>query len=388
MMRNERCPLCGSETDLVIQLRLNAKMNIPAEPGIRHCASDNFLFVANGCQTDYDEYYKSLANDSYHAELSGRSTRSPISELQRGRLVQALGEFFDRSRKVLDFGCGEASLLVELAIEFPASTFWGFDPGPAAQIGTKKAKALNLDNLSIADLETSTLYGPYDLVVASHVIEHLLDFDVLHLLNTLLGEGGLLYIEVPNALQYIEYERREFLYYFDRLHVNHFTPQSLTRLVAVHGFGYVRHFEYAFPYRDGNEYPALGMLFRKGREICGISSPSILDTARRYISQEKERAKAVAGQLNACEGVLVWGAGDNLHRSAENGGPLSNLQNMVVLDRRPQEISIGGRKYITQDPQEGIRRYSWPVVITVSEGRKSLGDLVRQIDPQRPVFFV
>ncbi len=388
MIRNHRCPICESASDSVLKLRLNTKMKLPTEPEIRYCALDNFLFVANGSQQDYDEYYKFLANDSYHSELSGGNLRSPISKLQRDHLVEASGGFFESNRRVLDFGCGEASLLVELAIDFPSSIFFGFDPGPASQIGRSKAESLGLKNLFVADLKECMDRGPYDLVIASHVVEHLLDFDLLHLLNTLLIEGGLLYVEVPNALQYSTHNRQEFLYYFDRLHVNHFTPQSLARIAAKAGFGYLRHFEYGFPYRDGNAYPGLGMFFKKGEPSSAISSPSLLETTQRYISQEKERARKVAAQFNACEGVLVWGAGDNFYRSVENDGPLSGLSNMVLLDRRPQEISIGDRKYTTRDPQSGIRLHPWPVVVTVSEARKSIGEQVVNIDPSREIFFV
>jgi hypothetical protein len=206
--------------------------------------------------------------------------------------------------------------------------------------------------------------------------------------NSLLANNGLLYIEVPNSLHYATHERREFLYYFDRIHVNHFTPQSLVRLLAPHGFGYVGHFEYTFPYRDGGEYPALGMLFRKDQGTVGISSPSIHQTAMLYISQEKARAKALTEQLKAFDGVLVWGAGDNFHRSSENEGPLSNLKNVVVLDQRPQEIVIGDRRWTTEIPAEGIRRYSWPVLITVSVGRNAICQQVKEIAPSRQVFFL
>jgi 2-polyprenyl-3-methyl-5-hydroxy-6-metoxy-1,4-benzoquinol methylase len=388
MKRNERCPLCESATELLLQLSFNVKLNLPTKPEIRYCSPDNFLFVASGSQPDYDEYYKSLANDTVHGEVAGGNLRSPISILQMSHLVPALGDFFSQPRKVLDFGCGEASLLVELASEFPSSTFVGFDPGPAAQIGSNKATVLGLRNLLVADLNTSIAKGPFDLVIASHVVEHLLDFDLLNLLSDLLTPNGLLYIEVPNSLQYETRNRQEFLYYFDRLHVNHFTPQSLARLAAAHGFGNLSHLEYAFPYRDGGEYPALGMHFQKGQHAVEISSASLLEASQRYIAKEKARAKTVSAEFENYEGVLVWGAGDNFFRSIENGGPLYKLPNMIVLDRRPQEITIGNRKFATENPQESIQRYPWPVVVTVSEGRKSIGDQVTQIDPSRRIFFV
>jgi 2-polyprenyl-3-methyl-5-hydroxy-6-metoxy-1,4-benzoquinol methylase len=385
-MRNDRCPICGSESAEVLQLHFNVKMNLPTEVTLRHCASDNFLFVASGDQNSYDEYYKSLANDSYHSELAGGDLHSPISRLQRDQLAGLLDGFFFQSKKVLDFGCGEGWLLIELASEFPSSIFRGFDPSPGAPIGSLKAQTLGLKNLTISDQKPSD--APYDLIIASHVVEHLLNFDLLHSWNSLLAENGLLYIEVPNSLQYATHERREFLYYFDRIHVNHFTPQSLVRLLAAHGFGYVAHFEYKFPYRDGGEYPALGMLFRKGQEAVGISSPSIHQTAMLYISQERVRAKALTEQLKTFEGVLVWGAGDNFHRSSENGGPLSDLTNIVVLDQRPQVIMIGDRRWITEIPAEGIRRYSWPVLITVSVGRNAICQQMKEMDPSRQVFFL
>jgi 2-polyprenyl-3-methyl-5-hydroxy-6-metoxy-1,4-benzoquinol methylase len=371
-----------------LRLRFNKKVSLPTEVDVRHCTPDNFLFVASGRQEDYDEYYKSLVNDSYHAELSGGSLHSPISILQRSYLVEALGGFFGISRKVLDFGCGEASLLIELASDFPTSTFFGYDPGPAAQLGSSKASALGIKNLLISDLTAIKQHGPFDLVIASHVIEHLLDFDLLHLLHNLLVDDGLLYIEVPNPLRYETNQRKEFLYYFDRLHVNHFTPQALTRLCAGYGFGYMQHFEYAFPYRDGGDYPALGMLLQNSTGGVEFLSPSIHDASTKYISAEKQRARAIQGKLDAFEGVLVWGAGDNFYRSCENDGPLSRLRNMVVLDRRPQRISMGGKEYKVEIPQEALMHYPWPVVITVSEGRNALSEQVMRIDPQRPLFFV
>ena len=385
-MRSDRCPICGSESTEILYLHFNVKMNLPTEVTIRHCASDNFLFVASGDQDSYEDYYKSLANDSYHAELAGGDLHSPIARLQRDHLANLLDGFFCQSKKVLDFGCGEGWLLMELASEFPSSNFWGFDPSPGARIGSRRAQMLGLKNLTISDQKPSE--ASYDLVVASHVVEHLLDFDLFHSWNSLLAENGLLYIEVPNSLQYATHERLEFLYYFDRIHVNHFTPQSLVRLLAPYGFGYVAHFEYKFPYRDGDEYPALGMLFRKGRDTVDISSPSIWQTAALYISQEKRRAKGLIEPLKMFEGVLVWGAGDNFYRSSENEGPLSDLPNIVVLDKRPQVIVIGDRRWITEIPAEGIRLYRWPVVITVSEGRKAICQHVKEIDPSRQVFFL
>ena len=260
--------------------------------------------------------------------------------------------------------------------------FFGFDPGPGAKIGSQKANLLDLSNMEITDLKASDRGDSYDLVIASHVMEHVLDFRLLLHLNGLLAENALLYVEVPNSLRYESYHRREFLYYFDRLHVNHFTPQAAATLAAAYGFGYVRHFEYAFPYRDGADFPGLGCYLEKEHNESRYPRRKSLDAANRYIAQERRRAETVVKQFDKFEGILVWGgSSDNLFRSAENGGPLSGPLKMVLLDRRQQEIVIGKRRWSTVDPEEGILRNPWPVVITISEGRLSVSEEVKRIDP-------
>ncbi len=387
-MRNEHCPICGQPAEMALQLRFGKKMHLPTEVELRFCGRDNFLFLAGGSQVDYDQYYASVINDSYHQEVSAGAVRSPIAKLQAHCLIAALGELFATPRKVLDFGCGEASLLIELANHFPLSAFLGFEPGPAANTASNTAKTLGLDNLSIATMQEAHELGPYDLIIASHVMEHLVDFDLLHRLRDSLTESGVLYVEVPDSLHYEDHPRLEFRYYFDRLHVNHFTSQSLARLLAGYGFGNTGHFEYAFPYRDGGEYPALGMLFRKGTAAAEIVAPSLVDGLHRYLGQENERAKAMAGLLRTFPGVIVWGAGDNFYRSMENGGPLSGLCNMVLLDRLPHEVTVGDLRLQTVDPQTGIRSRPWPVVVTISEGRKEISRQITEIDPERRILFI
>lgn len=385
-MRNDQCPICGRKSSATLALHFNQKMGLPTEVTIRSCDQDNWLFVGNGDQASYDSYYTSLANDSYHQEIAGADGRSPIAILQRQQLLNLVGDFFRERRTVLDFGCGEAWLLQELAAEFPSSNFWGVDPSPAVQVAADKIAGKNLPNLHIGrQLPTNVTF---DLIIASHVVEHLIDFDLLRFWHSLLSENGLLYVEVPNALQYVTHERLEFLYYLDRLHVNHFTPQSLAQLLARHGFGYLVHFEYAFPYRDGKPYPALGTLFQKDGRKEHVTSPNMLETANSYISQEQIRAKVLKGEFKMFDGVLVWGAGDNFYRSLENGGPLSDLPAITLLDKRPQRVNIGTRSWTTEIPGDGIRRYPWPVIVTVSERRKEIADQVKEIDPSRKVFFV
>jgi len=143
-MRNDRCPICGSESAEVLQLHFNVKMNLPTEVTIRHCASDNFLFVASGDQNSYDEYYNPWQMIPTMGNWQLAIFIRPFRSCKRDQLASLLDGFFCQSKRVLDFGCGEGWLLVELASEFPSSIFRGFDPSPGARIGSLKAQTLGL----------------------------------------------------------------------------------------------------------------------------------------------------------------------------------------------------------------------------------------------------
>jgi hypothetical protein len=132
----------------------------------------------------------------------------------------------------------------------------------------------------------------------------------------------------------------------------------------------------------------MGMLFHRTEDARDVASPSVRATTEEYVATEKARSRAIASKFRGNQGILVWGTGDNFCRSAENEGPPSGLSNMVVLDRSPKEIQVGGQRYRTEDPLETIRSQPWPVVITISEGRESLLEQVRAIDPDRDVTFI
>jgi len=61
-------PSAGKRPEMALQLRFGKKMHLPTEVELRFCGRDNFLFLAGGSQSDYDQYYASVINDSYHQE--------------------------------------------------------------------------------------------------------------------------------------------------------------------------------------------------------------------------------------------------------------------------------------------------------------------------------
>jgi SAM-dependent methyltransferase len=382
-MRTAACPICGSVTELLIDLEFGPKPGLPSVAPIRYCGGDDFAFVGAGDQYGYDDYYCRTTNDTVHDETEGASFNLVTAQA----LIKA--KLGPSPRCVLDFGCGAGHLTCAMAAASPGSQFFGCDVNGAA-LEAAMVRGVALSNLSFGTLVEARTAGPFDALVISQVAEHIVDFDRLTDALDLLRDGGLLYVEVPDASAYETQDRLEYLYYFDRLHVNHFTPRALSALLGFRGFGEVETIRRSFTYRDGAPYPALCMVFRKSaaRRRPAPASQNLRASLRRYIERERRRCAASADALAAYPAVLVWGAGDNFHRAALSGGPLSRIQRLVLLDRESMPVTFKGTLHRTEIPEPAIRNSPWPVVITVSEHRAAIQARVAEIDPDRAVFCI
>jgi len=104
-----------------------------------------------------------------------------------------------RPKSVLDFGAGTGTnLTIPLAQTFPATRFLGVDNDRAS---VDYANSVNTaENLSFAMIEEAPLHGPYDMVIASEVIEHVDEPGALLLhLRDMLAPGGKLILTMPNG---------------------------------------------------------------------------------------------------------------------------------------------------------------------------------------------
>jgi SAM-dependent methyltransferase len=102
-------------------------------------------------------------------------------------------------------------------------------------------KTYNLD-LRVGNLSQCRLEKRPDLVIMSHVLEHLLDPNKdLSIVRSLIHPEGLIYIEVPGVrnLTFI-YNDMDFLRYIQISHTYHFSLSTLTNLLNKNGFEFVQ----------------------------------------------------------------------------------------------------------------------------------------------------
>ena len=172
---------------------------------------------------DYEMYHQSTAND--------QAVFDPVSGRPKGRcevLAQRLLESgqLPATGSLLDVGAGSGAMLAAFSAASPYWRLFGLD------LDTRKEEALK----AIPRFERLFIMAPeqvaqqFDLLTLIHSLEHFPDPVVmLRTLRNLIAPGGRLFIQVNNV------ERTPFdLVVAD--HLSHFSPDSLTYLVAQAGF--------------------------------------------------------------------------------------------------------------------------------------------------------
>lgn len=172
---------------------------------------------------DYEMYHQSTAND--------QAVFDPVSGRPNGRcevLAQRLLESgqLPATGSLLDVGAGSGAMLAAFSAASPHWRLFGLD------LDTRKEEALK----AIPRFERLFTMAPeqvahqFDLLTLIHSLEHFPDpVTMLRTLRNLIAPGGRLFIQVNNV------GRTPFdLVVAD--HLSHFSPGSLTYLVAQAGF--------------------------------------------------------------------------------------------------------------------------------------------------------
>lgn len=149
---------------------------------------------------------------------------------------------------VFDIGCGAGGNLVPFRKK--GWNTYGCDlGGDYLKRGIKEGLVLEQGDPTIL-----SKYGPADLIILNHVLEHMANpLEILNLVNSMLKSNGYIYVELPGIFK-IHENYGDFLLFLQNAHLFHFTLTTLDQLVARAGFSLV----------TGDEY--IHALFRKDEQ--------------------------------------------------------------------------------------------------------------------------
>lgn len=303
------------------------------------CRDCGFVYAAETLgQHELDAHYR---GDAYKVANETEVTGEPEVDKTRLRVTcDYLLPHLNKGANILDVGCGTGFLLGLLRAKgWEDGT--GIDQSEAVVQYGRERHGLELEVGSIYDFTG----GPFDLVTACHILEHLSDVSAfLRRLRQLLTPSGLLYIEVPNAGDFERFADpvavhdspfiRDLFTHFTPEHINFFSAASLRNLMGH--FGFVE--------ADCTEMPSgvLASLWRKGpgsakraELIKDVETPeAIVRYARLTQAIQSQAVAAIRGIASSGREVFVWGAGLHTQRLLANG-ELAEVNIRAFVDSDP-----------------------------------------------------
>lgn len=256
-MNKAVCATCRSENVVVVR-------NTDAFSGE---AFD--VLLCGTCQlgrTDFNDW-KALSS-YYPVVYYGQTGRRFVGVVEamvrfsrRARARYVMRRLSGQSKRILDHGCGRGIMLA-----FMQHRGWTCVGTEHSEASSESARALGL-NVVIPSGDESPIdlvRGTFGVISAWHVLEHLSEpRAVFQRFNELLEPAGLLVVEVPNffSLQ-ARLSREHWIYTECPRHLLHFSPGSLTRLLADSGFVVIQTSTFSL------EYGIFGMLQSLLNVVC------------------------------------------------------------------------------------------------------------------------
>lgn len=227
------CPLCA-ERDLVCFLTASdTHYRIAGQYQIDRCRRCGLVFL--NPRPDFATLMALYPKDSYYAYHDPTLKPSPWKlAMNRWLLnVETRDPEFPVPGKVLDVGCGSGAFLGKMRAKGWEAC--GVEASPeAAETGSRHGLNIFAGTLVKAAFPD----GTFDYVRLNHSLEHILDpNETLSEIRRILKPSGKLMIGVPNIDgATFRVFGRWWYYLAPPVHVFHYSPDTLSRLLRKHGF--------------------------------------------------------------------------------------------------------------------------------------------------------
>lgn len=242
------CYLCGKQGTIVYRNLVDRLFGAPGEWTFKKCTDADCGVVWLDPRPTIDEVGKAYQNYYTH-DQTNRAQQTRLARIVRSILhtlsISLLGLRSERRRykcmylnkiapgRLLEVGCGNGKRLARMRALGWDVTGQEIDPVASEYVREEKGIPVHL-----GPLETMDTHGEFDVVILSHVIEHVHDpVALLRMCHRLLKKNGLLVLLTPNVASY---GHRKFGAGWRGLesprHIHLFTCKTLVRLAQKSGF--------------------------------------------------------------------------------------------------------------------------------------------------------
>lgn len=285
-----------------------------------------------------------------------------------------------KSDSFIDIGCANGGLLNALkAHQFTSLT--GIDIAPKC-VENVKSQGHNAYYGGVFNLEN--IRGKqYDMICLSHVLEHIRDVkEAAAQLDSICSEGGMIYIEVPDASRYDQFFIVPY-YYFDCEHINHFDKYALANLFGNMGYEAIYTEEKVLIPTPNNPYPVLSMIFKKvGAAKGNYTKSAVPASIQRFVQESKSKFefKQLSDVIEAKTPVIVWGAGQYTLRLMASS-PLTQCNIIRFVDSDSNKHGNNIQDILIQGPVDVLKEYrEEPIIITSALHSEAIKNQIQSID--------
>lgn len=302
------CAVCGSIEGVLLHeqtFSLEKGHPLPDSYQVVSCRKCSNVFADLAVkQTDYDHFYEFLSKYENETISSGSAFNDwDINRLRKtaNKIIEKIGTRKDYS--VLDIGSAQGGLL-EIFREFGFTNLYALEPSPSCNSKTAQNSNSIIKTItgSICQPLSSALDKKFDVVILSHVLEHIYSVeDAIKNIRSIMAPEGILYIEVPDASRYLDFYKTPF-HFFDIEHINHFTVPSLISLLCMNNFKPLEFGTKDIEVSSNELYPALYGFFTIDQSTEQIKN---------YINRSNQLREKMtfSNYVESQIPIAIWGVG-------------------------------------------------------------------------------
>lgn len=331
------CPICGcldSNPVYHYQDIMTLFDKLPQEFDIVSCKECGFVFSnIAASQSIYDEYYSRFSVYDNLGVTYGKVTDNHSGDVYTQR-AKEIASFVSPGASILEIGSANGFLLEELRK-------LGFSNLSALDLSEESLNSLaqrgfqtHLGGIFCSDMFDEThkpLAEQFDCVCLTQVMEHIYDIQgAMKNMIKMLKSGGYLYIEVPDAGRFNEFNDCPICFYnFE--HIGYFDKVSMCNLANTNGLRIIRIIQKNMHFSTEQDmYPCIAGVFQKPNlERSGCDRE-----LKEYTSRFNEALRSYEGIVQDQEDeIAIWGLGNFARQLLKQADKIWNIK--YLIDSNP-----------------------------------------------------